>query len=264
MKKKLWLAAALLCLLLALCGVFLLLRGCGTPETGAAPEAMVTPARELLPTPSAKPSVTESAVTELPAATPYVSPIDFNALQAVNPDIYAWLRIEGTDIDYPLVQSASDDSFYLDHDSDGVYNVNGALFSENEFNGTDMKDPVTIIYGHHMRDGAMFGTLQQDYSDESFFAEHRELLVYTPTETLRYTVFAAVPYSAEHILYYHDFGDENEYNAFFDEIFSIRALSAVLEESDRPEFGDRVLILSTCLIGDNTRRYLVMAVQTED
>ena len=263
MKKKLWLVVALLCLLPALCGVFLLLRGCGTPETGSAPVSTATPAWELLPTASAKPVATESTATAIPVETSYVSPIDFDALRAVNPDIYAWLRIEGTDIDYPLVQSAEDDSFYLDHDSDGVYNVNGALFSENEFNGTDMKDPVTIIYGHHMRDGAMFGTLQQDYSDESFFAEHREVLVYTPTETLRYTVFAAVPYSAEHILYYHDFSDENEYTTFFDEIFSVRALSAVLAESDRPEFGDRVLILSTCLIGDNTRRYLVMAVQTE-
>lgn len=221
------------------------------PETAA-------PTETVEPTPA--PEATEAVPTDTPepTPTPYISPVDFAGLQEVNPDIYAWLEIEGTDISYPVVQSTANDAYYLDHNSDGISSANGAIFSEHEFNSTDMNDPVTILYGHHMSDGAMFGNLQKYFSDAAFFSEHPTFTVYTPEAELTYAVFAAVPYPGDHILYYHDFTEEDVFSGFFYDIMSTRDLSANLREEYAPEPGDRVLILSTCLIGNNTNRFLVM------
>ena len=229
--------------------------------------AVETPAPTAAPTPTPPPEPTVTAEpTPTPTATPepYVSPIDFDELQAVNPDICAWLLIDDTNIDFPVLQSQTDDAYYLNHNSDGNYAADGSIFSEHEFNSNDFTDPVTILYGHHQWNGAMFGKLQQYFSDESFWAEDHTLKIYTPEGFLEYGVFAAVPYSSEHILYYHDFTDEYVYQGFFDNILSIRDLSARFNEEYAPEPGDRVLILSTCLIGNNTNRFLVMGTLLED
>lgn len=216
-----------------------------------------TPAPTATPEPAPEPEITPSPMPE-PTPTPYISPIDFETLQQMNPDIIAWLVIDDTNIDFPVVQSQTDDAYYLNHNSDGNYSANGSIFSEHEFNAADFTDPVTILYGHHQWDGAMFGRLQQFFSDESFWAEDHTLKIYTPYEFLECGVFAAVPYSGEHILYYHDFTDEYVFQGFFDDILSTRDLSARFNEEYAPEPGDRVVILSTCLIGNNTNRFLVM------
>ena len=194
-------------------------------------------------------------------AEPYVSPIDFEALRAVNPDIYAWLEIPGTEISYPLLQHPEDDAFYLDHDSDGNYSANGALFTERAYNGRELEDPVTVIYGHHMRSGAMFGNLERFYTDDAFMAEHGEVVLYTPEAERRYAVFAAVPFTGAHLLYYHDFTDPEVFAEFFASVFRVRDLRAHFMEENAPEAGDRVVILSTCLAADNTQRFLLMAAE---
>ena len=195
---------------------------------------------------------------------PYVSPVDFDSLQAINADIYGWIDIAGTNISYPVVQSADDDTFYLNHNTDGEYSANGSIFSEHEFNAMDFDtDPVIILYGHHMSSGDMFGQMQEYYLDPDFFAQDTPIMIYTPERAYEYHVFAAVPYSNEHILYYFDFTQEASFTAFFDAINDIRSLNAVFNEEYAPQYGDHVLILSTCLIGNNTQRFLVMATLTE-
>ena len=189
---------------------------------------------------------------------PYISPIDFASLQEENPDIYAWLTIEDTNIDYPLVQHPGNDAYYLNHDSDRTYAVAGAIFSEATYTSIDLTDPVTVVYGHRMSSGSMFGRLQQYFSDTAFFESHPTFTVYTPTEELTYGIFAAVPYSGDHILYYNDFTDEAVFQTFFASLMNIRDLSARFNREYAPAAGDRVMILSTCLAGNNTRRYLVM------
>ena len=219
-----------------------------TPDT--APSAVPSPAETLQP--SAEPS-----------PEPYVSPIDFDALRAVNPDIYGWLRIADTNIDYPVVQSPTDDTFYLDHDSDRLPSPNGAIFSEHEYNSMDFEDPVTILYGHHKWYGDIFGNLQQYYSDSEFFDADRPIEVFTEDGYYRYRVFAAVPYNRLHILYYNDFTDEQAFISFFRGVMGTRDLSARFNADYAPEPGDRVLILSTCFAGDNKRRFLVMGTLTD-
>jgi len=229
-----------------------------------APAAEETAVSAPLPSiePAAAQSTAEPEDEEIAedAESDYVSPIDFAALRDANPDIYAWIRIDGTNIDYPVVQRGEDDSFYLTHNSDGEESAVGAIFSEGEYNGTDFSDPVTILYGHNMKSGAIFGYLQDYYSDSDFFGEDNHILVYTPDALLEYEVFAAVPYGDEHILYYNDFTDARVFTAFFAGVLNIRDLRARFNEAYAPEPGDKVLILSTCLSGNLvSQRFLVMA-----
>lgn len=100
-------------------------------------------------------------------------PIDFAALKEKNPDVYAWISIPGTAIDYPVLQRENDNTYYLDHTIDHEEKTEGAIFTEN-YNNTDFEDPNTVIYGHDMRNGSMFKGLL-DYRDKTFFDQNKEV-----------------------------------------------------------------------------------------
>lgn len=172
-------------------------------------------------------------------------------------DTVAWLEIPEAGFCQPVMQHAQDDSFYSAHDAAGAESRYGALYTQKAYSRRDFTDPVTIIYGSSLAEGAPLRDLQQTYSGR--FEECRRMLLHLPQETLEYEVFAAVPYSSVHILHYYDFAVERRYEGFFDSVFSTRLLGMHLDEARRPGFGDRVLILSTGLRGDGTQRYLVMA-----
>lgn len=213
------------------------------------------PASPPLAEPAEPDATADSTVAE------YTSPIDFPALQERCGDIYAWLDIPDTDISYPLVQNA-DDTYYLTHDIDGNYAAEGALFTESAYNGTDMTDPVTVIYGHRMNSSVMFSTLQKTYSDAESFAAHREVVLYLPEQEIHATVFAAVPYDNRHILYNYNFENARMTRLFLNSVREVRAIGANMEPDDFPAEGDRMLILSTCLQGNRQMRYLVLAKWT--
>ena len=105
-------------------------------------------------------SVAPALAASAPAKT--ASAPDFRALKAQNPDIYAWLYIPGTDINYPVCQSTND-VYYLTHNTQGGLDANGALYTESAYNGKGFTDPVTVIYGHNMRSGKMFGNLEETF-----------------------------------------------------------------------------------------------------
>lgn len=190
--------------------------------------------------------------------------LDFDSMHETNKDICAWIEIDGTKVDYPVLQSSEDDSKYLTTAVDGSYYIGGSLFTESAYNSADFNDPVTIIYGHTMRSGALFGQLQKIYSSESSFEKHNEIKLYLPGEVRKYTVFAAVPYSNMHILDAYDFSNRYWYKNFFKGVFDTRAFGAQFDDEITPEFGDRVIILSTCLNEDRTKRFLVMAINQDD
>lgn len=198
-----------------------------------------------------------SAAQESEEAEPYVSPVDFDALREINEDIYAWLYIPNTEVSYPLLQNPQDDTYYLRRSMEGSYDLNGVLFTEATYNGTDFSDPLTIVYGHNMKNGAMFGSLQRMYSSQEGMEEYSEVIVYLPEKELHYTVFAAVPFDKRHILYNYDFTDERTYRLFFRELLSVHALNAIYAEDASIQYGDNALILCTCLNGDRDKRFLV-------
>lgn len=200
-----------------------------------------------------------------PEEPPYQSPIDFEGLQKINSDSYAWLEIPGTEVSYVVGQSQTDDTLYIRHDINKKYSISGTLFTEHKFNGRDFGDKVTIIYGHRMKDNTMFGPLQEVYSDPETFASHNKIVVYLPDRELHYTVFAAVPYSKKHIMYqYKAFEQAGSLKRFLEKIDQTRGFGTCFDRTVSVEDSDQVLILSTCLKGNNQKRYLVLAKLTEE
>ncbi|MDO4939895.1 MAG: class B sortase [Lachnospiraceae bacterium] len=190
-------------------------------------------------------------------SVPYKSPVDFEGLQEINPDICGWLEIKGTDISYPVLQQPANDAYYLDHDYTGTYDTGGALFTEGSYNKKDFTDPVTVIYGHHLRSGEMFGNLQKYYADD--FEKYSDIVIYAPEEEIRYKAFAAISFSNRHILYYYNgFEDESMIKEFLDDINHTRSIGSYVDKDVEIKTDDHLIVLSTCLQGDRTGRFLVI------
>lgn len=113
-------------------------------------------------------------------------PIDFAQLQAQNPDIYAWIQIDGTNINYPVAQSATDNEYYLNHTIEGQEGYPGSIYTEN-WNTKEFTDFNTVIYGHDMKDGSMFQNLH-NYADASYMQQHPNVVIYTPEKKLTYQI----------------------------------------------------------------------------
>lgn len=185
-------------------------------------------------------------------------PIDFAALQKVNPDIYGWIEIPDTGISYAILRREGDNNYYMNHAENGSYYSGGCVFSD-DFNSPDMSDTVTILYGHNLRNGTMFAKLN-DFVDSGVFSNHRYIYVYLPDRALVYEIFSAAPHSNQQILREDDldyFSDRAQYEAFFEDVANVTS-SAQRREDAFPTFDDRVLILSTCFRANNRQRFLVM------
>lgn len=251
MKKRSRTLRVSLCLCLLAAGVCMFLQSCQKPEQKSEGEFLEEYRDSLRQYKTV--SLSSDEIT-----------FDFDALREENPDIYAWIEIPGTNVDYPVLQSASDDEVYLYTACDGSSYVGGSVFTQASYNGTDFNDPVTLLYGNTMQDGTMFGELQATYSGMSGGEEYRAIKVYLPEEVRHYTVFAAVPYDNTHILYTYDFTNKYWYGNFFSNIKKIRSIGAFFDEEAAPVFGDRVIILSTSLMDGSDGRFLVMAVLHEE
>ena len=188
-------------------------------------------------------------------------PIDFKALKSVNPDIYAWINIPDTPIDFPILQSPTSDSFYLRHDINGKYDIAGSIYTES-LNSTDFTDFNTMIYGHNMTTGVMFEPLM-NYLDREYFDENRYITVYTPDKILTYKIFAAFVWDDRHILYTYDFSKEYIRDGFIKYVFSIRDISSAIDTEMQVTSDDKIITLSTCTYKEG-ERLLVMGVLCDD
>lgn len=185
-------------------------------------------------------------------------PIDFTALQAENPDVYAWIQIPGTSIDYPILQSQTDNTYYLNHALDGSEQPEGAIFTEN-YNTRTFEDPNTVIYGHDMKNGSMFQNLH-NYEDREFFDTNRDVKIYLPDRILHYKIFAAYLYDDRHLLLSFHFEDPEVYQNYLNQIFSMRDMNAFVDTSMKVTSEDSIITLSTCYGNNEAQRYLVQAV----
>ena len=170
--------------------------------------------------------VVKEEVKKEPQEDAYTSPIDFKKLQEQNPDVYAWIEIPGTNVNYPILQHPTDDVYYLDHTIDGTAGLPGSIYTES-CNYKDFSDFNTVIYGHDMRDGTMFKDLHK-YEDAEFLKEHPEVIIYTPEKKFVYRIFAAVVYSDMHIMEGYNFLLESERQAFLDSIYESRDMRTQL------------------------------------
>ncbi len=207
-----------------------------------------------------KPATTTETATEnvLPD-----NPVDFEALEEENGEIYAWIKIPGTKVDYPVLQSAEDDNYYLHRNIHEEYEFGGCLFTQC-LNSLDFTDPVTVIYGHNMKDNSYFGTLQY-FRDPDFFKENDYFYIYTPGHILTYKIFAAYEYDNRHILNSFDFANEDVRQKYFDDCLNPVALVKNVRDGIKLDINSKIVTLSTCVPSLNSnQRYLVQGVLVKD
>lgn len=191
------------------------------------------------------------------------NPIDFAAVQADNPEVCAWIKVDGTNIDYPILRSGEDreEDYYLDHDISGKSKKAGAIYIQ-KINSGEFTDPNTVVYGHNMLNGSMFASLKKFRSTE-FFNQNRKITVYTPGHILEYEIFSAFIYDNRHILNSFDFSDTESYQEFIDACLNPVSLTRNMLPGAEVTTEDRIITLSTCN-GNKEQRYLVVGVLTDD
>ena len=185
-------------------------------------------------------------------------PIDFEELAKVNPEIYAWIQIDGTNVNYPIVQSAEDDGYYLMRTVERKEGYPGSIYTES-CNKKDFSDFNTLIYGHDMADGSMFQNLH-NYSDPVYMKDHPEIIIYTPEKKLTYRIFAAIVYDDRHIMKSFDFQNSGDRQNFLDSVYAVRDMSSVIDREIPVDTDSRIITLSTCIGGQENNRFLVGAV----
>ena len=189
-------------------------------------------------------------------------PIDFAVLKKANPDIYAWIEIPGTNVNYPIVQSAEDDSYYLNHTIDGKEGYPGSIYTE-KINAKDFSDFNTVIYGHDMKDGSMFKDLHK-FEDAAFFEGHDKVTIYTETEEKTYRIFAAVVYDDRHLMYSFDNENVEDRKAFLQSLKESRSMRNQFRSDVAVDENSHIITLSTCIGGQPDKRFLVEAVEIDE
>ncbi|MCR5773612.1 MAG: class B sortase [Lachnospiraceae bacterium] len=210
-----------------------------------------------------EPTESESVDEEVSEAAPRELTVlpDFQPLLEKNQNIIGWLTIDGTKVNYPVMQSVNGDSnYYLDHNFDQQSDKNGSLFLDDR---CDVMKPSAnlIIYGHHMRSGAMFGDLD-NYKSESYCREHPYIRFNSIYETGLWQVMAAFEskvYSDTDIGFrYYDFIDPEDEKGFVAGVKNMKALS-IYDTGVDAVWGDRLITLSTCDYEQDNGRFVVVA-----
>ena len=204
--------------------------------------------------PSAPPEDGTDTTTEAaPAMTAYEK---YEAVYEQNSDFVGWISIDGTNINYPVMQSTETD-YYLKRAFDKSYSAYGTPYvQENCILGSSDN---FVIYGHHMKDGSMFADLCR-YESEDFYREHKIIRLDTLENYGEYeivAVFKTVVYSQDGFQYYHFVDAENE--AEFGEFIAQCKALALYDTGVSAEYGDQLITLSTCEYSRTNGRMVVVA-----
>ena len=183
--------------------------------------------------------------------------IDFVGLKEINEDCVAWIYIEDTAINYPVVQG-SDNSYYLKHLIDGKWNSAGCIFLDSRVD-SDISDRHSIIYGHHMKDGTMFSGLAK-YKKQTYYEEHPEGLLITPERTYRIEFFAGYVASVEDPSWMIGFESDEDFEMWLKEAKKRSWFTSSLF----PAVTDKILTLSTCSYEFDNARYVLHGIISEE
>ena len=196
----------------------------------------------------------EQLSNEQDVALVYVPPIeiDFETLKEINEDAVAWIYCPDTKIDYPVIR-ATEYSYYLNRLPDGTQNTNGTLFIDFN-NASDFSDPLTVIYGHNMKSGAMFGSLDE-YKNQRYYDENPYMYLYTEKGNYRIDLIYGCVIGA---------GQWRErafmYPVNLNKLLLYAEINTTFESSIRYEEGDSIVALATCSYEFNDARYVVLGV----
>jgi len=210
---------------------------------------------------SAQPSTSKGAkihYTEEDVEVPDVLP-EYQAILNKNQRLIGWVKIDDTIIDYPVMQTVNNE-YYLDHNFNQEEDKNGCIFMDYQCDVIKGCDNI-ILYGHHMKSGKMFGTLNK-YSKQSYYEEHPVIQFDTIYEKGEYQVmyvFRSKVYSEEDVNFkYYQFINavsEKEFNSYLNEMAALSLYDTGVTAS----YGDRLLTLSTCDYQENKGRFVVVA-----
>ena len=176
--------------------------------------------------------------------------VDFNKLKEQNNETIAWLKVNNTNVEYPVVK-ADNNSFYLNHSFDKSQNSAGWIFADyrNKFDNTDKN---IVIYGHNMRDGSMFGSMLNILNAKWYETEENtNIILYTENEKCIYKVFSIYKIESEDYYIKTEFSNDNEFEKFIETLKkrSIKNFNIDISKEDS------ILTLSTCA---NNNKYRVV------
>ena len=184
--------------------------------------------------------------------------INWKKLKKDNSDIYSWIYIPNTKVDYPVVQPTTDnDDFYLNHNIQKKSEFAGAIYSEMQ-NSTDYSDPVTVLYGHNMNRGSMFETLHS-FEKPDFFKKNKYIYIYMPSQKLTFKIYAAYVYDNRHILNSFDFSNKSVLKKYQKYTLNPDSMNKNTRKVTLNK-DSKILTLSTCTNGAENTRYLVQGV----
>lgn len=185
----------------------------------------------------------------------YFSECDFDALKAINPEIYGWIVIPGTNISYPICQH-SDNDYYLMHTYSLDSNRIGAIFLDYRVS-KDFTDFNTIIFGHRLRDQTMFSALKT-YRDSKTWESNPYIFICTPEqELIVYKIYSAFAGDPDGLSYCKDIDSDKNKQEFIN--YTIR--NAEYDTGIVPKISDQFLTLSTCIGTDHSQRMIIHAVR---
>lgn len=192
-----------------------------------------------------------SALNEAEEYFPNVS-VDFKTLKSKNADVVGWLWIGETNINFPLLKG-EDNRKYLNLSYDLQQTNSGSIFMDFR-NSTDFISGNTVIYGHNMNSGGMFGELDK-FEELEYLKQHCDLYIFTETYTFKYRIFAAYKTESESKSYTFDFSKDFSYNDFLEHVMSLAGGDSSVAPSDIT----KLVTLSTCTSGRRNERFVVHA-----
>ena len=197
------------------------------------------------------------SLSELGIEVPKLS-VDWDELEKENDDIYSWIYVPGTNVNYPVLQHETENDYYLDTNLDHSKGLPGCIYTQ-KLNTMDYLDRNTILYGHNMKDGSMFKTLH-NYSDRAFFDENRYIYIYTPEKVLAYEIYGACEISNVHLLYRYDFTTNDGVTEFLGDLAAERGMSNQISQEIEVGEDAKLITLSTCISSKPNNRWIVVGV----
>lgn len=178
--------------------------------------------------------------------------IDWDSLLAISQDVIAWIEMENSTIDYPVVQG-TDNAWYLKHLIDGAYNDAGTVFMDTGCSA-DFTGRNTVLYAHHMlSDPLMFAEIE-NFEDQDYYESHRRILIHTPdAEYEMYPVAGMVTTGASDYIRL-SFADDEEYLSYIDGFVS----RSTFVSQETITASDRMMMLSTCSYDVTDGRYVLI------
>lgn len=184
--------------------------------------------------------------------------IDFDGLYEINNSCFGWIKINNTNISYPIVKYTNND-YYLNHSFDHSSNSSGWIFADYR-NACDGYDKNLIIYGHNVKNGTMFNALNNCTNKEWYSDNNNRIIsIYTPTETINYEIFSIYVIAAENYYTTTSFLSDSVFQTFLDTIKSRSIHKFNVDVTS----NDHILTLSTCS-DSNVNRTVIHAKKVSD